>query len=109
MKNRNFVYAEIGRKQEEFKSQQDYDDYLEMIEDMIEKLMESNNVVEVLNSIDKLKKNMLGQQKNIISADKASLSENQFDKKPLPKPISCLLYTSPSPRDRQKSRMPSSA
>ena len=25
------------------------------------------------------------------------------------KPIFCLLYTSPSPRDRQKSRMPSSA
>ena len=25
------------------------------------------------------------------------------------RPISCLLYTSPSPRDRQKSRMPSSA
>ena len=25
------------------------------------------------------------------------------------KDISCLLYTSPSPRDRQKSRMPSSA
>ena len=24
-------------------------------------------------------------------------------------PIGCLLYTSPSPRDRQKSRMPSSA
>ena len=24
-------------------------------------------------------------------------------------PFSCLLYTSPSPRDRQKSRMPSSA
>ena len=24
-------------------------------------------------------------------------------------PTSCLLYTSPSPRDRQKSRMPSSA
>ena len=26
-----------------------------------------------------------------------------------PQSISCLLYTSPSPRDRQKSRMPSSA
>ena len=26
-----------------------------------------------------------------------------------PIPESCLLYTSPSPRDRQKSRMPSSA
>ena len=25
------------------------------------------------------------------------------------KSVSCLLYTSPSPRDRQKSRMPSSA
>ena len=28
---------------------------------------------------------------------------------PKTKPIVCLLYTSPSPRDRQKSRMPSSA
>ena len=27
----------------------------------------------------------------------------------LTKPTNCLLYTSPSPRDRQKSRMPSSA
>ena len=26
-----------------------------------------------------------------------------------PEPCTCLLYTSPSPRDRQKSRMPSSA
>ena len=26
-----------------------------------------------------------------------------------PIPFGCLLYTSPSPRDRQKSRMPSSA
>ena len=28
---------------------------------------------------------------------------------PIDPPPSCLLYTSPSPRDRQKSRMPSSA
>ena len=28
---------------------------------------------------------------------------------PLPGANTCLLYTSPSPRDRQKSRMPSSA
>ena len=28
---------------------------------------------------------------------------------PAPLPEDCLLYTSPSPRDRQKSRMPSSA
>ena len=30
-------------------------------------------------------------------------------KKLTPKMKGCLLYTSPSPRDRQKSRMPSSA
>ena len=28
---------------------------------------------------------------------------------PQPRGMVCLLYTSPSPRDRQKSRMPSSA
>ena len=32
-----------------------------------------------------------------------------INKKDLPVIIGCLLYTSPSPRDRQKSRMPSSA
>ena len=39
--------------------------------------------------------------------------ETRDDKKPLLSDLresgSCLLYTSPSPRDRQKSRMPSSA
>ena len=38
----------------------------------------------------------------------ASVSARQRDIKPMQRP-SCLLYTSPSPRDRQKSRMPSSA
>ena len=32
------------------------------------------------------------------------LHDSTFDEE-----LSCLLYTSPSPRDRQKSRMPSSA
>ena len=32
-----------------------------------------------------------------------------LDGDPAPLPQNCLLYTSPSPRDRQKSRMPSSA
>ena len=31
------------------------------------------------------------------------------DSEPMAHPLNCLLYTSPSPRDRQKSRMPSSA
>ena len=34
---------------------------------------------------------------------------NNFDDKELQNAISCLLYTSPSPRDRTRSRMPSSA
>ena len=38
------------------------------------------------------------------------LTTNDADGKfTLPSIVACLLYTSPSPRDRQKSRMPSSA
>ena len=36
-------------------------------------------------------------------------TDNQSFIQAVNKCISCLLYTSPSPRDRQKSRMPSSA
>ena len=42
----------------------------------------------------------------IFVGDK-SLSQRPMDR--IIEPLSCLLYTSPSPRDRQKSRMPSSA
>ena len=46
--------------------------------------------------------NMLKQQQQQRQfGQKQELAEQQFE--------SCLLYTSPSPRDRQKSRMPSSA
>ena len=50
-----------------------------------------------------------------ILANTRSLSENDAKLtieeicKNLKAVIACLLYTSPSPRDRQKSRMPSSA
>ena len=49
------------------------------------------------NRIAELKK------RGLVNIEKGEI---QKDKKPL---ITCLLYTSPSPRDRQKSRMPSSA
>ena len=42
----------------------------------------------------------LGERINCFSGDPLKIIEEL---------ISCLLYTSPSPRDRQKSRMPSSA
>ena len=38
-----------------------------------------------------------------------SKTVDEIGKYPILKIGSCLLYTSPSPRDRQKSRMPSSA
>ena len=41
------------------------------------------------------------EMKNEIKVVKVNLDENQD--------LACLLYTSPSPRDRLKSRMPSSA
>eukprot|EP00828_Plagiopyla_frontata_P010930 TRINITY_DN15978_c0_g1_i1.p3 TRINITY_DN15978_c0_g1~~TRINITY_DN15978_c0_g1_i1.p3 ORF type:complete len:150 (-),score=39.26 TRINITY_DN15978_c0_g1_i1:39-488(-) len=49
---------------------------------------------------------------NLIQGKYRNVKEQQMMEKALkfiPKSISCLLYTSPSPRDRQKSRMPSSA
>ena len=42
-----------------------------------------------------------------LEADQPRYAEAQF--KRVIQVNSCLLYTSPSPRDRQKSRMPSSA
>ena len=38
-----------------------------------------------------------------------SINNTLRDAQAIDKTINCLLYTSPSPRDRQKSRMPSSA
>ena len=41
--------------------------------------------------------------------DKKRKREDESSPEEKPRANSCLLYTSPSPRDRQKSRMPSSA
>ena len=46
---------------------------------------------------------MLGQNQNSAQLDVVK-KKYGFDK-----PLSCLLYTSPSPRDMRRSRMPSSA
>ena len=59
--------------------------------------------------------NKCGIWNSIIEEIKQSSAENLWDHKKSElntkqaKPKPCLLYTSPSPRDRQKSRMPSSA
>ena len=43
-----------------------------------------------------------------VQASEPGMIHHTFDQDP-EDPQACLLYTSPSPRDRQKSRMPSSA
>ena len=55
---------------------------------------------EIDNRVDADDSVVLATLKKMIKQRKDSIE--QFDK-------GCLLYTSPSPRDRQKSRMPSSA
>ena len=47
--------------------------------------------------------------RSIRTAVAAAVAASTLEKKKKKKKKNCLLYTSPSPRDRQKSRMPSSA
>ena len=47
---------------------------------------------------------MIATKSLIYSKSRENIIDNDFNN-----PVACLLYTSPSPRDRQKSRMPSSA
>ena len=47
--------------------------------------------------------------RNAFKADTGALPVLKCSVRPAGTPDACLLYTSPSPRDRQKSRMPSSA
>ena len=59
-----------------------------------------------------LKKSFKDRPVNLSFISKKAIKElnSEFLKKDKPTNVlSCLLYTSPSPRDRQKSRMPSSA
>ena len=56
----------------------------------------------------KLGKNIMDGDRVVVQADYVQrLFDNAFI--PFDPANTCLLYTSPSPRDRQKSRMPSSA
>ena len=63
-----------------------------------------NQLIEQISSkeeLDKIKDSLF--KRGVESLLKAELNSH------LGYPKGCLLYTSPSPRDRQKSRMPSSA
>ena len=59
---------------------------------------------EILGEVEALKN-----KRNSESAEIARLKKAKEDASELIKAMGCLLYTSPSPRDRTRSRMPSSA
>ena len=63
---------------------------------------------ELLPQIDKLKSEQAALTKKIYSK-LSTWQKVQVARHPNRPHTLCLLYTSPSPRDRQKSRMPSSA
>ena len=48
-------------------------------------------------------------KKDVFNAKKNGLKNNMIERLELNEKKICLLYTSPSPRDRTRSRMPSSA
>ena len=53
---------------------------------------------------------LAGYEDSLTAAKTLRTAINALVAKPSPETLkACLLYTSPSPRDRQKSRMPSSA
>ena len=66
-------------------------------QEAIQDLSEDDNLIGFEESLDAFNNNQLTD----------SATQDQTIEEPEPEP--CLLYTSPSPRDRQKSRMPSSA
>ena len=54
-------------------------------------------------------KQLYEQQNNVNASNATGTDVNESRLREEMKENTCLLYTSPSPRDRQKSRMPSSA
>ena len=64
-----------------------------------------------VNTVEKALNSVAGVSATINFATESAhiLAPADMDIKELIKIVDCLLYTSPSPRDRQKSRMPSSA
>ena len=74
------------------------------LEDLIIQIKNKNSFlcVGLDTDIDKIPKILLNEDDPIFSFNKSIIDHTN-------KYCVCLLYTSPSPRDRQKSRMPSSA
>ena len=73
------------------------------------KLLVTDNLISDLNQLDKFNISLEKVSIKEIPNQAQSLFENDKFKFVFDEFITCLLYTSPSPRDGTKSRMPSSA
>ena len=71
--------------------------------------LDSPNASEYLDIIDRKTQRLKTLTENLFEAAKASSGAIPVNMEAIDLSSLCLLYTSPSPRDRQKSRMPSSA
>ena len=78
-----------------------------------QKLMVENNirdrVKEALSKVIDSHKYVINVDVELEILDEVNEQITVFAPREADKKVDCLLYTSPSPRDRQKSRMPSSA
>ena len=74
------------------------DDYRQLVQDVIHN-----------STLSRYSQHLKGSSDSLSVMDDLMLLDSRRIMLPLPAVKPCLLYTSPSPRDRQKSRMPSSA
>ena len=72
----------------------------------VKKLREEKIKEETIAEVQRQQENILAELKRIEVKENPKYSNWRRD---LNEAITCLLYTSPSPRDRTRSRMPSSA
>ena len=69
-----------------------------------------NNLVSKVAAIPEVRKLLVKKQRDYLALSSLVMEGRDIGSVVFPDtPYNCLLYTSPSPRDRQKSRMPSSA
>ena len=87
----------------------DFEEPLEALYDQLEKIKQVGEKGEVdLSATIKELENKIKNKRKDIYSNLTGWQKVQLSRHP-ERPYTCLLYTSPSPRDRTRSRMPSSA
>ena len=82
-----------------------YNEELSLLEKRLLEIADKNNGKEVMAEVEHFQNQFIVQRNNM---DVLQHNINEHNNK-VAEDANCLLYTSPSPRDRTRSRMPSSA